>query len=521
MNYPHEDKAPLGPVARFASAIMVCNPLLLLSPMCLLYGIYRAVTAPDLFTGDNRNTIFTFSALAIYVLMVCVTSTLLARKRIIPDATMLLILHAILFVAPFILISHGVFLSDDIAVSLGAVGISAGLAQLDILRRRLPQSFVSPRLVIGGALILAANFAAPMVFRHGLENDNETWTFAGGLAWNLILPALVAWTMLLPTAHQGPAFWSRGWFGPLTYFTWLAGTTVQLWTVAYVDDRALLLSQFTAPLWVLAWAAFRHANLLGKHAEKLAPAAALLIPAIGALAGLDLRIAAALFALNIPILALSHGRLPILALSGASLLGFMCCLPGPWMQLLVPGATRAEFAFVTLGGAILGCLAILRDSRAGFLGAIGVAIACASLNDLSGPTILNATIFFLYLHQLRWTAQQPGERFILGFAGLIWVCNVGGWEAQNIEGVRAACMVATVVATLSLRNKSLGAPISLIPPVCSILVLCVHPLFWSARAVSAAPSGLLPIAAGFALLTAGAWWSLRKTGSGSPVAEER
>src|SRR5437870_8978485 len=94
---------------RVGAAVIVCNPLLLLSPMCLLYGIYKAVMAPSLFAGDSANTIFNFIALAAYVLLVCVTSTLLARKRIIPDATMLLLLHALLFVAPFILIAHGVF----------------------------------------------------------------------------------------------------------------------------------------------------------------------------------------------------------------------------------------------------------------------------------------------------------------------------------------------------------------------------------------------------------------------------
>src|SRR3954466_12491312 len=100
---------------RLLATVMVCNPLLLLSPMCLLYGIYKAVTAPNLFAGDIGNTIFNFIALALYVLMVCVTSTLLARKRIIPDATMLLLLHALLFVAPFILIAHGVFLEGQLA----------------------------------------------------------------------------------------------------------------------------------------------------------------------------------------------------------------------------------------------------------------------------------------------------------------------------------------------------------------------------------------------------------------------
>src|ERR1043165_4769477 len=134
MNAPEESR-PL-PV-RIAAAVMVCNPLLLLSPICLLYGIYRAVVAPNLFATDTDNTVFNFIALAVYVSMGCVTSTLLARKRIVPDVMMLLLLNGLLFVSPFILIAHGVFLEGHLAIALGILGIAMSKGQLEILRRRL------------------------------------------------------------------------------------------------------------------------------------------------------------------------------------------------------------------------------------------------------------------------------------------------------------------------------------------------------------------------------------------------
>lgn len=517
MNNPHDESR--SPLARFAAAVMVCNPLLLLSPMCLLYGIYRAVTAPNLFSGDNGNTIFNFIALALYVLMVCVASTLLARKRIIPDATMLLLLHALLFVAPFILIAHGVFLDGDIAMSLGAIGISVCLAQLDILRRRLPESFVSPALMLGGAFILAANFAAPTIFRRGLENDNETWTLAGSYAWNLILPLLVAWMNVLPTQERGSAIWSRAWFGLVSYLTWLGGTVVQLWTIAYVDDRALHPHQFTVALWVLAWTTFRHSNLLSPVAGKVAAGAALLIPALGAFEGLDLPIAAALFALNIPLVALAYGRLPVIAFCGISLMGLLCCLPMDWIQALVPNTSRAEFALVTFGSAVLGFVALLKDARAGLLGALGVAFALAKA-EFPGYVVLNAAVFFMFLHQLRWPLRKNEEHFVLGLLGVVWIWNTIGLELSHDEGLRASCMVATVVATICLRQASLGLPTSLAPAIASLVVLCIHPAFWSVRTVAAAPSGVLPIAAGFTLLTAGAWRSLRRAVVGSTVRSE-
>ena len=131
-----EQSRPLP--ARIIAAVMVCNPLLLLSPLCLLYGIYRAVIAPTLFATDTGNTIFNFLALAIYVLMVCVTSTLLARKRIVPDTVMLLILNALLFVSPFILIAHGVFLEGHVAMALGILGIAMAKGQLEFSNAACP-----------------------------------------------------------------------------------------------------------------------------------------------------------------------------------------------------------------------------------------------------------------------------------------------------------------------------------------------------------------------------------------------
>src|SRR4051812_20422755 len=293
MNSP-EELRPLR--ARIAAAVMVCNPLLLLSPMCLLYGIYRAVIAPNLFATDAGNTIFNFIALALYVLMVCVISTLLARSRIVPDTVMLLLLNGLLFVAPFILIAHGVFLEGHLAIALGILGIATCRGQLEILKHRLPESFISPQLMIGAALVLTVNFGAPLIFRHGLENDNEAWGRTSDYAWYLVLPLLVAWLNALPNRIKFESIWARPWFAPLIYGLWLVGTCVELWTVAYVDDRQLHSYQFTVALWVLAWTACRRANMFEEacaaRIQKFAPMFAILVPGIGALLGLDLRISA-------------------------------------------------------------------------------------------------------------------------------------------------------------------------------------------------------------------------------------
>ena len=504
--------------SRFIAAITVCNPLLLLSPLCLLYGIYRAVVAPNLFETDTSNTIFNFLALAIYVLMVCVTSTLLARKRIMPDTVMLLLVHALLFVAPFILIAHGVFLEGHVAIALGALGIAMAKGQLEIFQRRLPDTFITPQLTIGAALILAANFAAPLVFRNGLENatnDNEVWGRTSAYAWFLILPLLVAWLNVIPVRRNSEEVWSRPWFAPLLYLLWLAGSCVQLWTVAYVDDRDLYPYQFAAALWVLAWTAFRRAETFepvwANRIERTAPIFTIVIPGVAALNGLDLQIASALYMLNLPLLALAHRKLPAIGFAGISLVGALCCMPLSWITELSPVLNRGEFVALVIGAVTLGGVGMIRDARAGLLAALGVGIFARAC-DLSPALALNAAILFLYIHQLRWIKIGREENVLLALAGLIWILHTIGLEVRGSTDIRIACLVATIVVTVCLRNASLGLVTSLMPAICSIIVLCVHPLHWSTKAVTTAPSGALAIFIGFALLAIGAWDSTRRKG---------
>ncbi|HEY6228477.1 MAG TPA: hypothetical protein VI282_15265 [Verrucomicrobiae bacterium] len=510
MNTPEESR-PLH--VRLAAAVMVCNPLLLLSPMCLLYGIYRAVIAPNLFATDAGNTIFNFIALALYVLMVCVISTLLARRKILPDTIMLLLLNGLLFVAPFILIAHGVFLEGHLAIALGILGIAMSKGQLEILRRRLPDSFMSPQLMIGAALVLAVNFAAPVVFRHGLENDNEAWGRTSDYAWYLVLPLLVAWLNALPDRTKFESLWARPWFPTVIYGLWLIGTCVELWTVAYVDDRKLHSYQFAVALWVLAWAAFRRANIFApicaERVQKFAPTLAILIPGLGALAGLDLRIAGLLYLLNLPLLGLVLGRLPVLAFGGISLIGALCCMPDSWIAQLSPLLTRGDFIAVIFASVTVGAIGMIRDARTGLIAALGVAIF-SGMCGLSGAASINAAVLFLFVHHLRWNKIGRDEHLLLGIAGVIWIAQTVSLEVQSSVDARFACFVATIVATICLRNASLGRPTSLVPPISSIIVLCLHPIHWSATRVTAAPSGLLAILIGFALLAAGAWDSMRR-----------
>jgi hypothetical protein len=385
--------------------------------------------------------------------------------------------------------------------------------QLEIFKRRLVETFISAQLTIGAAFVLAANFAAPLVFRHGLENDNDAWGRMSWYAWYLILPLLVAWLNVLPNRAKFESIWSRPWFAPLIYGLWVAGTCVELWTVAYVDDRHLYGYQFTVALWVLAWTAFRRANMFepfcAVRIQKLAPVAAILIPGVGALYGLDVRIAAVLYLMNLPLLVATYGRLPVFALGGISLVGALCCLPINWIAQLSPILTRGDFVLLMIGALALGAIGMIRDPRAGLVAALGIMIF-AGLSGASGTAALNAAVLFLFIHQLRWNTIGRDEHLLLGIAGVIWIAQTLSLELRASPDVRFAGIVATIVATVCLRNASLGLSTSLVPPISSILVLCLHPIHWSAKTAATAPSGVLAIMIGFLLLAAGAWDSARR-----------
>jgi hypothetical protein len=346
-----------------------------------------------------------------------------------------------------------------------------------------------------------------------LENDNEAWGRTSDYAWYLVLPLLVAWLNALPNRSKFESIWARPWFAPLIYGLWLVGTCVELWTVAYVDDRKLHSYQFAVALWALAWTAFRRANIFeatcAERIQKFAPMLAISIPGIAALMGLNLQIAALLYLLNLPLLGLVVGRLPVFAFGGISLVGALCCMPESWITQLSPLLTRADFVAVILASVTVGAIGMIRDARTGLVAALGVAIF-SGMCGLSGAVSINAAVVFLFLHHLRWNKIGRDEHLLLGIVGVIWIAQTLSLEMRSSIDARFAGFVATIIATICLRNASLGRPTSLVPPICSIIALCLHPIHWSASSVATAPSGLLAIFIGFLLLGAGAWDSTRR-----------
>jgi hypothetical protein len=203
------------------------------------------------------------------------------------------------------------------------------------------------------------------------------------------------------------------------------------------------------------------------------------------------------------------GRLPVFAWGAVSLVGALCCMPASFIRQLSPDLTRGDFVGLVFAAVALGAVGTLRDARAGLVAALGVAIF-AGLCGVSGTLALNAAILFLFVHQLRWQTMSRDEQLVLAIAGVVWIAQTLGLEFRNSIDLRAPGLVATIVAIVCLRNAWFGRQTSLVPPICLIIVLCLHPIHWSAKTAATAPSGVLEILMGFALLAAGAWDSMRR-----------
>lgn len=326
--------------SQISRKVMICNPFLVLSPLFLLQGIHEAVRNPNLFTTDLSNTLFVFTALLVYLTLLGVISTRLGERMIFADATLLLCIQMVLFIAPFILIAHGVFLESGIALSLGISGWLAGMGQLLHLKRRLPRTFVSSRLLTGAGVILAVAVALPMVFRQGLENegnDNEVWGRLAPYAWNVLLPMLVLWLMAIPGSSEGKPVWRRAWFAPAVHLTWVIGLAMQLWTLAYVDDRHLRGHEPVLSIWLLSWILIRRANLLPDRCatliRKSVPTFSVVVLATGYWLGLNQALVCLVFMINAAIASRvrieGHKPWKVVVLS---ILGTALSMPRLWIE---------------------------------------------------------------------------------------------------------------------------------------------------------------------------------------------
>jgi hypothetical protein len=497
-----------------------CNPFYLISAVLLIYGVYRASIDPHFLSTETRQVIFNFGSLEIYGLMLVLTAIFLSRRQIYYDATLLVFLENVLVLVPFILISHAVFLESGLASTMSLLAGLLVTAKFTAFKALFKNLNLPKELLFLGALILAANIAMPLVFRKGLDTDNELWTVRSQYCWFILLPLLVAAGNILQplrTVDAQSEEHRKGWIPLTTFLLWISGSAAHLYSTGYVDDQKFELAKFSVLAWSIAWLLCAKITLAVSRFTRRAPEMMLALP-IGAslLALARPEIAVALNTANAAIFAIlclrwKAPRLPAI-LGGCSLLLALFSIPDDWVRAHLPLYWKPALIFVLINTTLIVASLRMRTAKWGWLGAICVAslfLALGHRNPFSQHYALQVACGFLLIHSLFWNGpQERGSQFSLLLATAVWAMDSLALKDTASVLVRLLpFMTALPLLALALWRRN-----SILPIICGVLVLLVTPAAQVISAAQKAPIGVLALAASFLLFglgTAFAIWKRR------------
>lgn len=519
IEYPPAVPPPQIPLWK---TLIRCNPFYLFSALLLIYGVYRASIDPHFFSTENRQVIFNFGSLEIYGLMLVGTAVFLARRRIHYDATLLLFLENVLVLIPFILISHAVVLDPALARGMSVLAVVLVAAKFGGFKGFFPQVNLSGRLLLVGSMILIVNGAIPLVFRRGLDLDNELWTLRSQYCWYILLPVLaLAGHVLNPLSRRAEITEEhrKEWI-PLTVFLlWITGTAAHLYSVGYVDDQKFELAKFSILAWAISWLLCAKITLVVSRFTPLAPEIMLSLPiATSFLAMNRPEFAVLLNLLNAVIFGAlcvrwQAARLPAI-LGGISILTALFTMPAHWITPWATGYSRGALLFMLVNALLIVAAIRIRTAKWGWVGAICIAsvlLAARQEFAIQEHYAVQMACAFLFIHSLFWKGpQESGSRFSLALAGILWAT-----DSALLGRVGSLMPILPLIGGLPLLALALWRRNAAFHVICAAVVMLIAPMLEVFSAIQKAPAGMVALAASFLLFgvgTAFAIWKRRFSG---------
>lgn len=489
--------------------LLASNPFYLASAGLLLYGINRFSIDPRLASAELAQLRFNFCALLVYEMLLVVTATMLARKAIWYETLLLVVIENLFVLVPFSLVSRAILLDRSLALAM--CGAATGMAVLKFwtIRRYIPELGFSTRLLLFGALMLAANIGISLGFQ--VLVSNRAALVSGWIAsWLFGLPLLASLAWFIPRDIHPR--WSALPFGMLV--VWLVVTGSHLAGVGYVHEVPWRDALVAPALGVLAWFAWHRSARLGIEPATAWRQRLLFGPMLVTIVAVaDEEIFAALSAFNALVYVgiYFHNRLNrrSLLLSFISLTAFTCALPESWASVFMPDFTRATWLLFCGSAGVAFLSAFSRDPRIGLLGSMMVFLSSVCLTKRWETSWLLSTetaLAFLLLHSLLWDdAAHRGARFLRFFAAAAWIAHASFWIRS---GENAAVATTNSLAVLMLACYAMRAFFSAswrprIVPVSALAVLLCWPIQRLSGGLLSAPPGFIPIAASFLFFALG------------------
>jgi len=523
---PVKVTAPEPPKRTFsywARRLLACNPFYLVSAALLLYGCYRISTEPEVLRQDSLHLFFNFGSIQFYELLLVITAIFLARRRIWYDSTLLVGLENLLLIVPFILISQGALVGQQLkekhlTMQLCVVaGILAAL-RMGGLKRFMGKLNFPPRAILLGAAFVIVNVTLPALYRGLHESKVGTQVEAGAayytneFAWMLLLPGLCTLALLVPLAVNKGELWpERGWLPGGMFALWLAGTAVHLYCLGYIYDFNLRGELIAPALWAVVWIVHR---LAADMKLSLVRETVLLIPPLlatfVALSSGGNKVFLSLTVLNAliyGIICFGRGNQVALHLLVISITALVGGFPQEWGHRLFSGFNRAECVWGAVAAYGLFWATRSRNPASGvFGGLIAGLVVGIGLGDHANAVhwAIQSGLVALLMHSLRW--EDRNHTVAGGLRALacgIWAAHAFLWMHTGGALWMTCCMAAPLALAYILGRLITGQWGPRIVPLAVALVILSGPGDASAIKVRSFSTGVLAVIGSFLLFAMG------------------
>jgi hypothetical protein len=501
---------------------MAGNPFYLASAGLLLYGINELTTDSKLVGAEFPMLRFNFCALFLYEIMLVGTAILLIRRKIWYDALLLFGLANLFVIVPFSLVSRAVFLSPHLALVMSICGAGLAAAKFWAFKRYAPELNLPRRLLFLGALLLLVNASGPLLFKQITFNLDEVSKWLN-LFWQFLLPALAGLGIFLPRANdRSGTLGGERWLPTTLWFGWVIVTACHFGGIGYSNSYVWNLSLLVPGVWVMAWTA--HVRIMdfitrpNRVVEQILLSVPLLLPLLAAgserilpfFAGLNLIIYGLLFV---------RGDRNLFAL--ARLLGAITMvggsLPIVWINYIVPGVERPEWAVLSVLVCFFWLIFWSRDPRVALFGSMGLVGLCFSFASSFGHYAVQVALVSLLAHSLRWDEQRyKGATLLRISTSILWTLVSCSWlfEAVNPERLLVDSAAGMLLAIYLFQATIFRRWKHLILPAIASLVLLSEPAVILGRWLNRDTPGMLAVVGSFLLFALGTvaafskpkWW---------------